>query len=403
MVSGRLLRAMGLALCLCQPVAAQDLFSPAIVVNDRAVTGFELQQRALLLRAFNTPGDVEATARRQLVEERLKDEELTRAGVTISDEALGRAIEDFASRANLSAAEFTAELGKQGIEPETLRDYVRINTAWRDYVRQRFADAITVTDAEIDRAIAQEDTQAQGIEVLLSEVVIPAPPGQEAEVRALAERLSAIRSTGDFEAAARQYSATRSREQGGRLDWTPLSNYPAALQEILLGLAPGEVTPPLPVTGAVALLQLRDIREGAAAEAQPETIDYAQVRIAGASPAAAQAEAQRIAGRVETCTDLFGLGIPDASITRDSVPAAQVPPDVALDIASLDPGELTWGRTTPDGRTLLLTMLCARGYGLPEGAADREAVANALRNEKLAGQADVLVARLRAAATIVGE
>src|SRR5690349_1553294 len=110
MASGNFLRALGVLVLLSGPVAAQDLFSPAIVVNDRAVTGYELQQRTLLLQAFRTPGDLPELARTQLVEERLKQQEMERAGVQLTDEALARAITDFSARTNLSAEELKAQL-----------------------------------------------------------------------------------------------------------------------------------------------------------------------------------------------------------------------------------------------------------------------------------------------------
>jgi peptidyl-prolyl cis-trans isomerase SurA len=80
-----------------------------------------------------------------------------------------------------------------------------------------------------------------------------------------------------------------------------------------------------------------------------------------------------------------------------------VPQEVALDLAALDPGEATWGRTESGGQVLLFTMLCARTYPLPEGAPDRDAVRNLLRGQRLQGYADALIAELRASATIVGE
>ena len=57
-----------------------------------------------------------------------------------------------------------------------------------------------------------------GKEKLLSELVIPAPPGQEAQAQAIAQRLSeTVRSEAQFAAAARQYSAVPTAPEGGRL------------------------------------------------------------------------------------------------------------------------------------------------------------------------------------------
>ena len=398
-----LLKALCVVIAMGGPAHAQDLFSPVIVVNDRAITGFEIEQRVRLLDAFGTTGDLPELARTQLVEERLKEQELDRVGVTISDEGLARALEDFSARANLSAEEFTARLEGEGIAAETLRDYVKTNFTWRDYIRARFGDRVEVSEEEIDRSLAQQATESAGIEVLLSEIIIPAPPPRAAQAEAVARQISQTTSTAEFEAAAREVSAVPSRDQGGRIDWQPLANFPPTLQNIILGLAPGEVTPPLPVTGAVALLQLRDIREGAVTAATPESLDYAVVSIPGGLSPEALAQASRLAGQVDTCTDLFGQGLPDQNITRETVSPSALPDDVALTLATLDPNEATWGRTTQDGGTLLFTMLCARTYPLPEGASDRQAVQTTLLGERLEAYSQAILADLRASATIVGQ
>jgi len=62
----------------------------------------------------------------------------------------------------------------------------------------------------IDRALATVG-QTSALRVLLSEIIIPAPPQRAAAVLAQAERISQLRSEAEFSAAARRFSATASR------------------------------------------------------------------------------------------------------------------------------------------------------------------------------------------------
>jgi peptidyl-prolyl cis-trans isomerase SurA len=398
-------RKIGVALCLGLPAAlpAQSPFSAVITVNDAAITGFELEQRIMLLTFFNTPGDVQDLARKGLIDDRLRTQELTRAGLALNEEGLAQALEEFAGRANLTAEQFITVLGQNGIDESTLRDYVSIGVAWRDYVRSVFSDRVRVTEADIDFALSHQATAATGIEVLLSEIIIPAPPQDAARVQAEALAISRITSTAAFEAEARRLSAVPSRDQGGRLDWTPLSNYPAPLQDLLLGLNPGEVTPPLEITNAVALLQLRDIRETGASAQGPVAIDYATFLIAGGRSASALAQAAGIVAQVDTCNDLYAVGrtLPQNPLSRQSVAPAAIPQDIALELAKMDAGEVSTALTSADG-SLVFLMLCSREQPLPEGLS-RADVETQLRGQRLAAYADALLADLRAAATIVGE
>ncbi|MCC7320448.1 MAG: peptidylprolyl isomerase [Rubellimicrobium sp.] len=378
--------------------AQQGLFAPVITVNDRAVTAFEIDQRIRLLEAFRTPGDLERLARTQLVDERLKQLALERAGVRLTDESLARAMEDFAGRASLPLDQFLGVLAQTGVAEETLRDYVRINITWRDYVRSRFNPRVNVTETDIDLALAQMGRSSGGVEVLLSEIIIPAPPREAARVNALATQISRSTSFAAFEAAARQYSALPSREAGGRIDWVALSNLPAALHPVILGLARGQVTPPIPIEGAVALFQMRAVREGALAPVEIALVDYALFHATDAD------EAARVAARVDTCDDLYGVafGLPPERLVREEVAPEAIPQAVALELARLDPGEVSTTLAGPGGQGVEVVMLCARTPAAAEGVS-RDEIATRIRSDRLAGHAEALVQELRAAAVIIGE
>lgn len=378
------------------PVVAQGQFSPAITVNDSAITPYELDQRAKLLTLFRTPGDPAKLAREQLIEERLKQEEMDRRGVKITPENLATEVESFAGRANLTTEQFATVLAQNGIALTTLEQFVEIGVTWRDYIRLRFGKQAIISDADIQRAIGQQNGGADGLEVLLTEIIIPAPPPRAAEANAIANQIAQTTSQATFEAAARQYSALPSRANGGRLDWLPLSNYPPQLQGLISSLSIGEVTAPIQIPNGVALFQMRGIREVAGALPTPTSIDYATYALPGGDLAAAQS----LANRVDTCNDLYGVakGQPADVLTRQTVPPAQIPQDVALELARLDRDEVSYNVIRNGGAVRLFVMLCSRTTG--DANTDPEALRTQLQSQRLAGYADALLAELRAAATI---
>ncbi|ARO14741.1 peptidyl-prolyl cis-trans isomerase SurA [Ketogulonicigenium robustum] len=377
------------------PAAAQGLFSPAITVDDRAITRFEIDQRAKLLSFFNTPGDLQTVARNQLVDDALRQAEMTRYNLSLTDEQYQAALNEFAGRANLTSTQLATTLREQGIDPAALRDYLRVNVLWRDYIRARFNTRVTITDADIDDYIARTTTASQGMQVLLSEAILPLIPGQEDQIRQIATQISQISSVQAFSDAARQYSVVPSREQGGQMDWVPLSNFPAGLQNLLRSLREGEVTSPLYVEGAVALLQLRGLREGPVSAPRIASIEYATLRVASTD------EAARLQGRIAVCDDMYtyAQGESAASVVRQTLPPANVPTDIGVLLSSLNPGN---SLITPaaDGSATIV-MLCAR---TPEAPATltRDVASNMLRGERLESYGDGLIAQLRANAVIRG-
>ena len=378
---------------LAVPAIAQGQFDPVITVNDSAITGYELDQRQRLLTLFRAPGDIPALARQQLIEERLKQQEMDRAGIRITDEQLATELEAFASRANLSQDQFLGILAQNGVAVGTLEQFVKLGVTWRDFIRLTFASRAQVSDADIARAQGQTAGGADALEVLLTEIIIPAPPPRAAQANAIAEQIAQTRSQATFEAAARQYSALPSRANGGRLDWLPLSNYPPALQGLIAGLAVGEVTPPIQIPNGVALFQSRGLREVPQARPTPTTVDYATMAFADARAA------QAATLRVDTCNDLYGLakGQPADVLRRETVAPAQIPQGIALELAKLDRDE-TAVTVIGGGAAAQLVMMCGRAYS--DAATDPEALRSQLQSQRLEQFANALLADLRAAATI---
>ena len=385
---------------LSLPLTAAAQFGPAITVNDSVISQFEIDQRVSMLRLFRTPGNLEELAREQLIEDRLKLEQLNAAGLRITDEGLQGAMAEFAGRANLELEQFITVLGQGGVSEETFRDFVRVNVSWRDYIRSRYNSRAQISEAEIDRALGQSGG-ASGIEVLLSEIIIAAPPPQAASAMATAERISQLTSTAAFEAEARRVSALPSRNRGGRLDWLPITNYPAGLRGLILNLAPGDVTVPIPITNGVALFQMRGIREVSRPAPEPAAIEYAAFYIPGGLSERAQREAARIDANVDTCDDLYGIaqGLPEEQLERSALPPADIPADVAMELAKLDAGEASYVLTRAGGETLVFLMMCGRTPSLGEGQ-DRDTIREQLRVQRLEGYADALLADLEAAARI---
>ncbi|MFP4237891.1 MAG: peptidylprolyl isomerase [Rhodosalinus sp.] len=401
---------LALALALAAPLAggatAQGLFSPAILVNDRVISTFDLQQRERFLQLLDAASASEQQARTQLVEETVKLAEARRLGISPDAEAIEEGMAEFAARGDLSTDQFMELLAQNGIEPETFERFVRAGIAWRQVVRARFADRAAPSETEIDRAIAGAGAGAgTNLRVLLSEIILPAPPEGAARAEQQAARIARITSFAEFSEAARALSASRSAEAGGRLDWQEITRYPPQIRSALLSLAPGEVTDPIPIRNGIALLQLRAVEETGYEAPEYAEIDYAAYMIPDGRTEAALEEAQRVRTRVDRCDDLYGVNRdqPADRLRRESMAPAEMPRDIALELAKLDAGEISTALTRTDAAgnpVLMLLMLCSR---TPEAVLDtsREDVANQLRNRRIEALADGYLQQLLANARIV--
>jgi len=391
---------IGLMAFAARPAQAQSLFSPVVTVNDSIITEFEIEQRQLFLLLLNAPGATREAVIESLVDERLRMQAVTTAGMQPSQEDIDAGIDEFAARVNLSGEEFLVVLDENGVAKETMESFVSVGVGWRDFIRARFAPRLEITENEIDEALGTGGGGSR-IRVLLSEVIIPAPPERMPEVQELAAQISTAQSEEEFSEYARQYSGTATRDDGGRLPWRALNELPEILRPLLLNLAPGEVTEPIPIPDAVALFQLRGIEETGVLSEGFAAIDFAQFFIPGGRSPEALAEAERIRTEIDVCNDLYGIaqGRSPEVLVRETLPPADIPTDVALELSKLDPGESSVALTRSGGQTLVFLMLCGRTAAANEEV-DRAAVESALRTARLNQIAESYLDQLKSDARI---
>lgn len=258
---------------LAGEASAQNPYSPALTVNDSAVTHYDIAQRARLLEALGAPGDLRETAIQQLTEDRLKVQAARAQGIELPEGAIQAGIEEFATTRGLSVDDVTAALAAREIDQATMNDFVEAGLLWREVVASRFRERSLPAAEELDAAV--ELARKAPVETLeMREIAIPFAERGEAETLAFAERLSQdLRRGSDFGAAAREYSRSDTAAQGGRLEPTSALQLPPAVRGQVLLLEPGGVTRPLPISGGVAILKLDAIRQappGAAQAAVPD-------------------------------------------------------------------------------------------------------------------------------------
>lgn len=383
---------------LAQPLMAQGLFSPVVTVNDDVVTQYEVNQRVSLLSTLGARGDLREQAIDGLISDRLRIARANAAGIVATEASIDTAMEGFASRNGQSLESVLSMLANNGVARESLRDLVTANHVWQTFIRQTQAASLSVSDADIDAALAATG-ESTNLRVLVSEIVLPLIEGQEEEIRKLARDISQLRSQEEFESAARQFSVAGSRADGGKLDWIPLSNLPQALRPVILPLSVGQVSEPLELPNAIALFQMRGLSEAAPTSGSVSSVEYALATVAGD----VASEMVAVASRALRCDDLHGLtaGFDGADVELRTQFPNDVPRRESLWLARLDAGEtLVDSSTDAQGNPLTnLVMLCSR-TSASNANASRDEVRLRLLNEKLNTRANSLLESLKASARI---
>ena len=329
-----------LILCLVvfSEVKAQNnsLFSPVIQVNDTVITKFEFDQRVKFLSALKFPGNPNKVAQTQLIEERLKQTEALKLEITASESEIENALKRFSSRVNLSTDEFIAELNRLGIYSNTFRSYVESELIWQKVIKKKFVSQTKISELQLKRAtnIANFD---ETVQVLLTEIIIPFSNQEGGEIENIADQLKNIKSIEEFSNAARIYSKAPTADFGGRIKWQNFNKLPEIIKPFIFNLSPGEVTEPIRLNTAIALFQLRDIREIKDINTEVNFLDFITVDTTLAN----LAYLKDIQNQFHNCSDLaVAIGDKkDVALMRSKLISEQLPSSLAMVLEKLDPNE----------------------------------------------------------------
>ena len=373
-------------------LAQLNPFSASIIVNDRAISYYDIDQRALLERLLGTPGDLDVAAQNNLIDDSLRRSEAQRLGISASQAAIDRALDDFANRANKSTSEVLKYLASQGIDAQTLINFLTTNIVWRDVVRKKFVGRTDISPTDVDRALLAQ-TRGQRTRVFLSELIMPLTPQSRDQTVDFAASLRELNLNQEqFSQLAQKYSVAKTASNGGKLDWLPLSTLPILIADEVKTLTKDEVTAPIFLTNAVAVFQMRGIDEKGAPEPISVFVDYALI-VTKDTAVLAQME-----GSVDTCDDLyeFSKNDPTILINRNSQARSSLAPDVALAISKIDLGEIGPLSGGAEAQGVMLCNLSAQR----EVAPDRDQLKEMLLNRRLAVLSQSYLSELRSNAII---
>lgn len=255
---------------LCFALAAQAAEVGIVAtINNDIITTHELEQRMeIAMSANNIPRTDEARKQiapevlRGIIDDKLRVQGATAAGIKISDEEIRRGLATIAGNNNMSVEQFTEMLRAQGIEQSSLEDQVRAELAWNKYTEARIVPQLSIVDSEIDRLEAQLKNSTNQMGYLVAEIFLPVDnPEDESKAKAFGDEIIQKLSQGaKFSALARSFSAAASSNRSGDLGWQTLEQMPQEIARIIKVMRAGQVSKPMRTLRGYHILFLRETR-----------------------------------------------------------------------------------------------------------------------------------------------
>ena len=257
-----------------QPVSATTPPAPSehivAVVNGDVISEADVQARGRLF-ALSTglPVTPEVLQRlrpqvtRQLVDEKLRLQEVQRRKILVSDKEIADTIAAIEQRNGMQPGALRQKLGAEGVALRTLYDQTRVQIGWTRVLRDELGPRAEVSDADIAARQASIQAAAGQPEYRIGEIFLPIDdPAKTADTQRFADTvIGQLRSGAPFAVVAAQFSQSQTALRGGDEGWVRLNQLDPQVAAVLREMPEGAVSNPVIVPGGISIVTLRGKRE----------------------------------------------------------------------------------------------------------------------------------------------
>jgi peptidyl-prolyl cis-trans isomerase SurA len=285
-------------------------------------------------------------------------------------------------------------LKARGIDRGSLVDQLTASIVWAKLVRRQAAQTVDISDEEIEDATKRAKEHAKEPQSRVAEIFLSVDnPGQDEEVRHLAERLTQQMKQGvRFSAVARQFSQSATAAVGGDMGWVRPDQLAAELGKEVAQLKVGELSPPIHGAGGYYLLLVLDRRSGAGSSEGEQDLVYDIVQVVFPFPArgneaarrTAISEAENIRSAAKDCPTLLKIGkdkAPQLS-SEGKLRSRDISPQMRSIVSGLDIGQVSQPIVQKNGVGVI--MICGKSnVAAGGGGTSRDEVAESLLRQRL--------------------
>jgi peptidyl-prolyl cis-trans isomerase SurA len=320
---------------------------------------------------------------RELINEKLRMQEVQRRHVIVHDEEVAGAIGEIEHRNGMPAGALRQRLSADGVAFRTLVDQVRTQIGWSRVLRQALGAQNDVTDADIQEQANLLKAQTGQQEFRIAEIFVPiADPAQADEARHFADTIiEQLRRGAPFAVVAAQFSQSQTALQGGDEGWVQPSQIDPGVLRVLQEMPVGAISNPVPVPGGLSIVTLRGKREIGRDMSTVVTLRQVMLpfatRLNSTAPTEQQqqalAQAQRISNSAKSCDDMDAAN-KTAGSNRPADPGEVRVDGVSIPalrqlLATLPLGKASQPLIAEDG--VAVVMVCSReqkNVGIPSRA-----------------------------------
>ena len=317
--------------------------------------------------------------RQQLIDERLRLQELQRRRIVVTDQEIAKAIQDVEARNGMPPGTLRKRLSADNVEFRTLVDQMRVQIGWTRVLREVLGAQAQVTPADVAEQQRLLKQQLGQTEFRVGEVFIPAEsPAALADAQKFADTvIQQLHAGAPFPVVAAQFSQSQTALQGGDLGWVQPSQIDPGELRVLSEMPVGAVSNPLHVPGGISIVTLHGKRKIGEDPATVMSIRQAffpfTVKLDPANPTEQQKhvleQARALSASAKDCAAVEAAGKATGSnrpVDPGEIRLETIGAGLRQVLSQLSVGHASQPLVAEDG--ILVVMLCTRdekNLGLP--------------------------------------
>ncbi|WP_212112081.1 SurA N-terminal domain-containing protein [Bartonella queenslandensis] len=155
-----------------------------VTVNGNPITNYDIQRRVAFLRLQQKQGNLVAQAKKELIDEELKNIEIKRRNIEVTNDEVDKAFENFAAQNNMTLDQLNHILIESDITVQHFKDYIRGQIGWGRLVNARYQAQIGMVSEQeaVRRILKNGGVKPSTNEYTLQRIVFVIPAHRRSEI-----------------------------------------------------------------------------------------------------------------------------------------------------------------------------------------------------------------------------
>ena len=237
-------------------------------VGNEIITSYELENKIktilfLSKKKINQENinNVKKKAINDLINKKLKKEEVDRYGISVSEDRVNSYLNNFSSKFDMNKEDFIKTMNRNNISFDLYNENIKIDLSWQSLIYELNKSNLSIDENQIVQELNDIIKNRKNLEEYeLAEIAIDKMVGSENQEKILKEIIDYINQF-DFREAAIKYSISTSAPDGGKIGWVTSNALSDQLKDVLLKMKIGEVSNPINSVNQTIFIKLLNKRK----------------------------------------------------------------------------------------------------------------------------------------------